>query len=75
MSQVPISPAALSPAAATPSPSSYTSPIPCPLWSVLFGRPHQTITTPAYKEVASTAMRLLAEASTMLARLKASRRL
>jgi hypothetical protein len=35
-----------------------------------------TITTPArYKEVASTAMRLLAEASTMLARLKASRRL
>ena len=35
-----------------------------------------TITTPArYNEVASTAMRLLAEASTMLARLKASRRL
>ena len=35
-----------------------------------------TITTPArYNEVASTAMRQLAEASTMLARLKASRRL
>ena len=35
-----------------------------------------TITTPArYTEVASTAMRLLAEASTMLARIKASRRL
>ena len=35
-----------------------------------------TITTPArYNEVASTAMRLLAEASTMLARLKASKRL
>jgi hypothetical protein len=35
-----------------------------------------TITTPArYNEVASTAMQLLAEASTMLARLKASRRL
>ena len=35
-----------------------------------------TITTPArYNEVASTAMRLLAEASTMLARIKASKRL
>jgi len=35
-----------------------------------------TITTPArYNEVASTAIRLLAEASTMLARLKASKRL
>jgi hypothetical protein len=35
-----------------------------------------TITTPAhYLEVASTAMRLLAEAATMLARIKASRRL
>ena len=35
-----------------------------------------TITTPArYNEVASTAMRLLAEASTTLARIKASRRL
>ena len=35
-----------------------------------------TITTPArYNEVASTAMKLLAEASTTLARLKASRRL
>jgi hypothetical protein len=35
-----------------------------------------TITTPArYNEVASTAMRLLAEASTALARIKASRRL
>ena len=35
-----------------------------------------TITTPArYLEVASTAMRLLAEASTTLARIKASRRL
>jgi hypothetical protein len=35
-----------------------------------------TITTPArYNEVASTAIRLLAEASTMLARIKASRRL
>jgi hypothetical protein len=35
-----------------------------------------TITTPArYTEVASTAMRLLAEASTTLARIKASRRL
>jgi len=35
-----------------------------------------TITTPArYTEVASTAMKLLAEASTRLARLKASRRL
>jgi hypothetical protein len=34
-----------------------------------------TITTPArYNEVASTAMRLLAEASTTLARIKASRR-
>ena len=34
-----------------------------------------TITTPArYTEVASTAMKLLAEASTRLARLKASRR-
>jgi hypothetical protein len=35
-----------------------------------------TITTPArYLEVASTAMRLLAEASTTLARIKASKRL
>ena len=35
-----------------------------------------TITTPArYSEVASTAMRLLAEASTALARIKASKRL
>jgi hypothetical protein len=35
-----------------------------------------TITTPArYNEVASTAVRLLAEASTMLARIKASKRL
>ena len=35
-----------------------------------------TFTTPArYNEVASTAMRLLAEASTMLARIKASKRL
>ena len=35
-----------------------------------------TITTPArYNEVASTAMRLLAEASTTLARIKASKRL
>ena len=35
-----------------------------------------TITTPArYLEVASTAMRLLAEASTMLARIRASKRL
>ena len=35
-----------------------------------------TITTPArYNEVASAAMRLLAEASTTLARIKASRRL
>ena len=35
-----------------------------------------TITTPArYNEVASTAMRLLAEASTTLARLKANKRL
>ena len=35
-----------------------------------------TITTPArYNEVASAAMRLLAEASTMLARIKASKRL
>ena len=35
-----------------------------------------TIITPArYNEVASTAMRLLAEASTMLARIKASKRL
>ena len=35
-----------------------------------------TITTPArYLEVASTAMRLLAEASTTLSRIKASRRL
>jgi hypothetical protein len=35
-----------------------------------------TITTPArYLEVASTAMRLLAEASTTLARIRASRRL
>jgi hypothetical protein len=35
-----------------------------------------TITPPArYNEVASTAMRLLAEASTMLARIKASKRL
>jgi hypothetical protein len=35
-----------------------------------------TITTPArYLEVASTAMRLLAEASTVLARIKASKRL
>jgi hypothetical protein len=35
-----------------------------------------TITTPAlYNDMASTAMRLLAEASTMLARIKASRRL
>ncbi len=35
-----------------------------------------TITTPGrYLEVASTAMRLLAEASTTLARIKASRRL
>jgi hypothetical protein len=35
-----------------------------------------TITAPArYNEVASTAMRLLAEASTTLARIKASRRL
>jgi hypothetical protein len=35
-----------------------------------------TITTPArYLEVASTAMRLLAEASTTLARFKASKRL
>jgi hypothetical protein len=35
-----------------------------------------TITTPAhYNEVVSTAMRLLAEASTTLARLKASKRL
>jgi hypothetical protein len=35
-----------------------------------------TITTPArYNEVASKAMRLLGEASTTLARLKASRRL
>jgi hypothetical protein len=35
-----------------------------------------TIATPArYNEVASTAMRLLAEASTALARIKASRRL
>jgi hypothetical protein len=35
-----------------------------------------TITTPSrYNEVASTAMRLLAEASTMLARIKASKRL
>jgi hypothetical protein len=34
-----------------------------------------TITTPArYNEVASTAMQLLAEASTTLARIKASRR-
>jgi hypothetical protein len=34
-----------------------------------------TITTPArYLEVASTAMRLLAEASTMLTRIKASKR-
>ena len=34
-----------------------------------------TVTTPArYNEVASTAMRLLAEASTTLARIKASRR-
>jgi hypothetical protein len=35
-----------------------------------------TITTPArYNEVANTAMRLLADASTTLARLKASKRL
>jgi hypothetical protein len=35
-----------------------------------------TITTPArYNEVASTAMRLLAEASTTLARIRASKRL
>jgi hypothetical protein len=35
-----------------------------------------TITTPArYNEVASTAMRLLAEASTALARIRASKRL
>jgi hypothetical protein len=35
-----------------------------------------TITTPArYNEIASTAMRLLAEASTTLARIRASRRL
>jgi hypothetical protein len=35
-----------------------------------------TITTPAqYNEVASTAMRLLAEASTVLARIRASKRL
>jgi hypothetical protein len=35
-----------------------------------------TITTPArYNEVASTAIRLLAEASTTLARIKASKRL
>ena len=35
-----------------------------------------TITTPAqYREVASAAMRLLAEASTTLARIRASRRL
>jgi hypothetical protein len=35
-----------------------------------------TITTPArYNEVASTAMRLLADASTRLARIKASKRL
>jgi hypothetical protein len=35
-----------------------------------------TITTPArYNEVATTAMRLLAEASTTLARIKASKRL
>jgi hypothetical protein len=35
-----------------------------------------TITTPArYREVASTAMRLLAEASTTLARIKAGKRL
>jgi hypothetical protein len=35
-----------------------------------------TITTPArYNEVASTAMRLVAEASTALARIRASKRL
>ena len=35
-----------------------------------------TITTPArYNELASTAMKLLAEASTMLARIKAGKRL
>jgi hypothetical protein len=57
------------PAAATSSASSYISSTPCRPRSVSVWPTAPTITTPArYNEVASTAMRLLAEASTMLAR-------
>jgi hypothetical protein len=52
------------------------APTPILPWSESYGPQQPTITTPArYNEVASTAMRLLAAASTTLVRLKARRRL
>ena len=72
---LPCSPAVRLPVAAMQSASSYTSPTPCLPRLVSSGQP-PTITTPArYNEVASAALQLLAEASTMFARFKASKRL
>ena len=72
----PCSPAVRLPVAAMQSASSYTSRTPCLPRFAPSGRPHQRSPHPRrYNEVSSAAMQLLAEASTVFTRFKASKRL
>ena len=72
----PITPQHPAKSTTTTCPSNLSNLPACPPWSASSGRPRQrSPQLPRYNEVASTAMRLLAEASTTLARIKASKRL